>query len=657
MISLKKYLLIILIFFIILSSSSVYADSIDVNSTDCTVTNDCVNTVYEDNDNDYSIDDIDNIYAVENNRSLVQSDYIIASDVVKYYKNATQYSAKFLDFNGNPLTNTQVKININSVNYTRTTNSSGNIIFNINLNPGMYIITAYHPNGEKQENYVTVLSTIISHNLSMFYKDGSAFKVKLINGDGTPRVNTQITLNINGVLYYRTTNSSGGASITINLIPNIYIMTVSEPNGLSMGYNINVFHNVTKNLNNLKICQITNYLQQNGEYKAKIIQENGLPLYNEKIRITVNNNNYDVYSDKQGIISKTFSFNQGTYEVMLKHLSTLNFIKDNVTIVQNNGIVTKIQPLNSSLWSSNKFYIKLTNNDGLPLSGKKVWFNINSVMYSRTTDSNGIAGKDINFLPGVYPISVSYEGSTSGTLFKPSSIYKLIYIANPFSDSEYNFGTYPDLLPLDGFIYPNNYCQNSNPNVYDISCTGEEYISDLSNLLNIYDDELENLISMNNYVALTNYNNYSNHCYDAVDTLNLFVGNCVDETSAIIGLSRCAQFPARYVVAKKLDSQIFHAWSQILLDNIWITTDVSATISNNIKWDGVIYIGNKDYIVNLSINKSYPIIWFSDNSWGILNQNRNINDIVILENLSNIDFISINVNEYLENHLECKIRG
>ena len=50
---------------------------------------------------------------------------VIGCDIVKMFRNATQYSALFLDSNGNPLVNAAVKFNINGVFYTKITNSEG----------------------------------------------------------------------------------------------------------------------------------------------------------------------------------------------------------------------------------------------------------------------------------------------------------------------------------------------------------------------------------------------------------------------------------------------------------------------------------------------------------------------------------------------------
>ncbi len=70
---------------------------------------------------------------------------ILGNDTTLYFRNGTQYVAKFLDGNGKALANTDVKFNINGVFYTRVTDENGIARLNIRLDPASYIITAYNP--------------------------------------------------------------------------------------------------------------------------------------------------------------------------------------------------------------------------------------------------------------------------------------------------------------------------------------------------------------------------------------------------------------------------------------------------------------------------------------------------------------------------------
>lgn len=151
---------------------------------------------------------------------------ISGKDIVKYYKNGTQYFATFLSSDGSLLTNREVTFNIYGVFYKRFTDSNGIAKLNINLNPGKYIITAIHPKtGEMHSNNITILKTLITHNLKMSFKDGSSFKAKLVNDYGKPKTGSKIIFNINGVFYERNTDNEGIARLNINLISGEYIIT------------------------------------------------------------------------------------------------------------------------------------------------------------------------------------------------------------------------------------------------------------------------------------------------------------------------------------------------------------------------------------------------------------------------------------------------
>lgn len=84
---------------------------------------------------------------------------VFGEDIVKFFRNGTQYYAKFLDGSGNPLVNGNVTFNINGVFYKKQTNASGIAKLNIALLPNEYILTAIHPSGLMYGSNITVLST------------------------------------------------------------------------------------------------------------------------------------------------------------------------------------------------------------------------------------------------------------------------------------------------------------------------------------------------------------------------------------------------------------------------------------------------------------------------------------------------------------------
>ena len=166
---------------------------------------------------------------------------ITGDNLVKYYKNGTEFYAKFVKGNGEALANRNVTFNINGVFYTLETDSNGIAKLNINLRPGNYILTATDPETGLDIGFdITVLPTIIAKNLTT-YLNASQFNARFVKGNGDSLANVNVTFNINGVFYTRQTNNDGLATLNINLIPGKYIITAIEPvTGLDMGYGVTV---------------------------------------------------------------------------------------------------------------------------------------------------------------------------------------------------------------------------------------------------------------------------------------------------------------------------------------------------------------------------------------------------------------------------------
>ena len=160
------------------------------------------------------------------NATVTIKNTVFGNDTTLYFCNGTKYVAKFLDSNGKALSNTTVKFNINGVFYTRVTDENGTAGLGIRLDPKSYVITAYNPaTGEERANNITVLPRLTAQDLSMKYLDGSTFNATLVDGQGKALAGVNITFNVNGVFYHKTTNANGVASLNIRLMAGEYIIT------------------------------------------------------------------------------------------------------------------------------------------------------------------------------------------------------------------------------------------------------------------------------------------------------------------------------------------------------------------------------------------------------------------------------------------------
>ena len=233
-------------------------------------------------------------------------------DLVKYYKNESQYYATFLDKQGNPVANnTTVTFNINGVFYTRYTNENGIAKLNINLIPANYIITSIHPNGEKKGRNITVLSTILSKDLVKYYKNESQYYATFLDKQGNPVANnTTVTFNINGVFYTRYTNENGTAKLNINLIPANYIITSIHPDGLQRGNNIFV----NKTLITYDISQPCNKTGT-ATFNAEVLDGQGRPLSNASVTFLIAGKVLTKITDEKGIAFINIKAYPGVYTI------------------------------------------------------------------------------------------------------------------------------------------------------------------------------------------------------------------------------------------------------------------------------------------------------------------------------------------------------
>ena len=233
-------------------------------------------------------------------------------DLVKYYKNESQYYATFLDKQGNPVANnTTVTFNINGVFYTRYTNENGTAKLNINLIPANYIITSIHPNGGKKGRNITVLSTILSKDLVKYYKNESQYYATFLDKQGNPVANnTTVTFNINGVFYTRYTNENGTAKLNINLIPANYIITSIHPDGLQRGNNIFV----NKTLITYDISQPCNKTGT-ATFNAEVLDGQGRPLSNASVTFLIAGKVLTKITDEKGIAFINIKAYPGVYTI------------------------------------------------------------------------------------------------------------------------------------------------------------------------------------------------------------------------------------------------------------------------------------------------------------------------------------------------------
>ena len=251
---------------------------------------------------------------------------ILANDVVKFFRNGTQYCAKFLDGCGSPLVNSSVTFNINGVLYKKQTDYEGIARLNINLFPGKYILTAMHPDGLMYGYNITVLSTILANDVVKFFRNGTQYCAKFLDGCGSPLVNASVTFNINGVFYKKQTDDNGMARLNINLFPGEYILTAIHLNGEEKA-------NIIKVLTTISAEDISLIENKSGVFVLKT--HDGA----RNVSITINGVEYIVQTDDGGVATLNVSLSKGNHAVLSKNLNSGEEIFNTIYVMEDPAFI------------------------------------------------------------------------------------------------------------------------------------------------------------------------------------------------------------------------------------------------------------------------------------------------------------------------------
>ncbi len=337
-----------------------------------------------------------------------------ASDMVKYYRNGTQYLVNVLDGEGNPLVNQKVTFNINGVFYDRSSNENGIAKLNINLGPNNYTITAVNSfNGEVHSNNIEVLPTISAGDLNMAYRDGHKFTANVLDDVGNPLSASSVVFNINGVFYNRNTDENGTAKLNINLDVGEYIITSTDYRGLSVSNKINIVKS-NSTIEDLNVHIISGL---DRDYTVTLYGSNNKTIPFAAIKFKCNGVGATAVTDENGEATILISNpSEGKYSVEYEFDGNINYYpykSSNVVTADKSTTILSGKDLKMLYNDGSKFKATLKDASGVPIANGTVKFDIGGNEYVRTTDGNGVAGLNINLIPGTYEISYSYSDVNS----------------------------------------------------------------------------------------------------------------------------------------------------------------------------------------------------------------------------------------------------
>ena len=337
---------------------------------------------------------------------------IDGQDLVKYFKNASQYCAAFVDGNGQPLANRDVTFNINGVFYTRQTDKNGVAQLNIKLIPGEYILTAYNPNdGYSYSNRVTVLSTIYGSDLRKVYLDKNQYRVSLKDFMGNPLANEVVTYNINGVFYNHITDENGEDGLNIKLLPGEYTVTAyNSLNGEAHSNKVIVYPYSDTVLSSQNYRFEAN---DDDAIKAILTDDFDKGVSGESITLTVNDKIYTSKTDDKGVAIFYLDLNQGNYTLNFKHDVNSRYGESSTVskLELYDGPRVSFKGEDDIIMNGDNYSVTLYDENGFKFPNQLVYFDFNSNIYNATTDNDGVASVKVNLSAAVYNVRYFYNAT------------------------------------------------------------------------------------------------------------------------------------------------------------------------------------------------------------------------------------------------------
>ena len=356
--------------------------------------NNTIIAIYEGDDN-YNGGYGDKTVEIKDDKSVI----ISTGDVIKYFSGPERFNVTVAYNNGTPVSGVEVKITINGRQYLRVTDENGVASLALNLNSGNYTaeveVSDYN---FTSRNVVEVLATIYATDVTKVFRNGTQYYGLFLDGEGNPLVNTEVSFNINGVFYKRTTNASGWARLNLNLEKGTYILTAINPATSEMRTNI-----VTV-ISQLQTSDLTKYYRNDSQFVVRVRADDGSWAgAGEVVKFNVHGRLYERTTNATGHAVLNINLEPEEYIIT-------SYYKE---CREGNSIevlpVLTASDLTMKYKDGSQFKAKLVDGQGKPYAGQKISFNINGVFYSRTTGSDGVAKLNINLQSGQYIITSEYN--------------------------------------------------------------------------------------------------------------------------------------------------------------------------------------------------------------------------------------------------------
>lgn len=463
---------------------------------------------------------------------------IISANLVKFYLNNTQWTARLVDAHNKPLAGKKLIFTIPGNSYERTTDSNGYANLDIKFTPRLISGKVSFSENYYVSSSKTVSITVLSHNVyfanaSDNISSGSRFYFRLLN-DGKSFPNQKVTVNINGQIANVTTNNNGIASVKVNLDAGYWPISLyykgNNYNSSAEGHGYLTVEDYSKTYSINSIADAAVNLNR------KVNAEHALPS-----SITVSNDTISIFE---------FSY------LMAKAIHNIG-----------SGDLSDIRL---------PYIYKGSNSDSSFIE------DLNVYSYMSLID-NIISFSDANaYLPANVSLSVNALGFKDYTFSfsKILSFYKSTGTLPEYSLDDYKKHSFVGMSYFATGINEHYLGENTNQYLADsaeckITPEIRNKVNSLTNGVSSIESKAEIIFNFVRDTVIYSY--YDGSKQGANKTLSLGKGNCIDQTSLLISMFRVLNIPARYNLAENVSFYSgyigSHCWAQVLIGNVWHIAD------------------------------------------------------------------------------------
>ena len=333
----------------------------------------------------------------------VGSTVLNVPDVTKNYGGSERLEVTLTE-NNNPIAGAKININLNGVDYPKTTDTNGKASMAINLPAGTYPATVTY---EDISTTAKVTVNQLATKTSLSSSKNSHNSVTLTATINPSTATGNVVFNVNGKDYSAKVSDSKATYTLNNLAIGSYEAKATY-NG-DANHKASSSNSVKFTVEEVKIDvrapDLTKYYKGSERFVVTV-KENNVPLAGKNVTINLNGKPYTRITDEKGEASMAINLNSGVYNVTSEFDGIKVDSKITVRSTVSGKDVTKI------FRNGTQYYATFVDTKGNLIKNTDVKFNINGVFYTRTTDDKGVAKMNINLPPGTYILTAENPNST-----------------------------------------------------------------------------------------------------------------------------------------------------------------------------------------------------------------------------------------------------